>query len=398
VNLRSVDEHRRAVVDVLAMHPARRIPVEDAFGRVLAADLLARIPLPPFDNSAMDGYAVRSIDVATASPTTPVLLRVVADIPAGRMDRVVLPPRTAARIMTGAPIPGGADAVVPVEGTDGGLDHVAIGESAREGRHVRRSGEEIAASALVARAGVLITEVHVGLLSALGETTVSVYPAPRVLVVSAGDELVAPGQRTQAGQIYASNGAMLAAAVRACGAEPVRARLLRDDPAAFIAEIDRHVGDIEVIVTAGGISAGAYEVVKTALAGRGVEFVSVAMRPGMPQGVGCYAGVPVAALPGNPVAAWMSFEVFVRPALRRAMRHPVPDRPVVEVTLGAALSSNAGRRQFIAASYHESGHLARPLTGPHGLPSLATASCLLDIAEDVTHLPAGADARAWLLR
>ena len=223
------------------------------------------------------------------------------------------------------------------------------------------------------------------------------FPGPRVLVLTAGDELVLPGCALQPGQIYASNDVMIAAAIRAAGAEPARAPVLKDEPDELRREIECRGHGVDLIVTVGGISAGAYEVVKSALGGRGVEFVNVAMRPGSPQGVGRYQGVPVVALPGNPVSAWSSFEVFVRPALLRAIRHPRPERRVVDVVLSAPLTSVAGHRHFVPGCYDESDGTAHPVASARGLTGLSTANCLFDVPEAVTAIPVGGSVEARLL-
>ncbi len=227
--------------------------------------------------------------------------------------------------MTGAPVPDGATAVVPVEATDGRTDVVTITVPSVEGRHIRRAGEDVAAGTTVLRAGQVVTPAVVGLAAALGLHALSVIPRQRVLVISTGSELVAPGAALRPGQIYESNSLMLAAAIREAGADVVAAVTASDDVAQFTAVLDRYAAESDLIITSGGVSAGAYEVVKDAFgrAGdQGVEFVKVAMQPGMPQGAGRVAGTPIVTVPGNPVSALVSFEVFIRPALRSAMGLP----------------------------------------------------------------------------
>ena len=345
---RSVEEHRAAVAELLAPLPVERVPLGRARGRVLAEALVAGIALPPFDNSAMDGYAVRAADVAGATEVDPRELPVTADIPAGRTDVPPLAPGTAHRIMTGAPLPAGADTVVQVEHTDGGLDRVRVLRAPAAGTSVRRAGEDVVAGQVVLPAGTVLGAPQIGVAAAVGAASLPVRRRPTVLVLSTGSELVAPGTPLQLGQIYESNGPMLAAAVEDAGGVADLLRFVPDDVAHLHRVLDDRLaaGTVDLVLTSGGISAGAYEVVKEALAGRGVEFVKVAMQPGGPQGVGRVGGVGVVALPGNPVSSHVSFEVFVRPVLRAALGHPHPERPRVTAALAAPLTSTAGRRQY----------------------------------------------------
>ncbi|OBJ32007.1 gephyrin-like molybdotransferase Glp [Mycolicibacter heraklionensis] len=405
--MRSVEEHQRAVAELIQARPPVTVALADAEGLVLAADVIAPISLPVFDNSGMDGYAVLTDDIANATPESPVSLPVTEDIPAGRTDIPTLTPGTAHRIMTGAPIPYGADGVIPVEATDGGIDVVQINAATAKGRHIRRAGGDVAEGATVLWAGQLVSAPAAGLASALGLPELTVRPRQRVLVISTGSELIKPGTPLAPGQIYESNGVMLSAAVRDAGAEVVAAVTVADDTAAFTDVLDRYGvrdGAVDLVITSGGVSAGAYEVVKDVFGrdgDQGVHFVKVAMQPGMPQGIGRVgspgSGAAIITLPGNPVSAQVSFEVFVRPALRRAMGMSKPDRPRRTAVLSEKLVSPAGKRQFRRGLLnYETGTVTN--YGPpasHHLRYLASANCLLDIADEVTELPVGTEVEVW---
>jgi len=398
--MRSVEEHQRVVASLIGARSPVEVPVTEAGGLVLADDVVAPISLPVFDNSAMDGYAVRAADIDGASAATPVTLPVAEDIPAGRTDRLTLAAGTAHRIMTGAPVPAGAEAVVPVESTDAGVSVVRIRATARPGQHVRRAGEDVTTGTVVLRAGHLVGPAALGLIAALGVARLRVIPPQRVLVISTGSELVAPGTPLQPGQIYESNAVMLAAAVRAAGAQVTGVATCGDDVGQFRAVLDEYAGLADVVLTSGGVSAGAYEVVKDAFEagpGSGVEFVKVAMQPGMPQGCGTLAdGRSIVTLPGNPVSALVSFEVFIRPALRAAMGL-APHRPRRTAVLAEALTSPSGKRQFRRGVCDDGSGTVTSYGPPasHHLRWLASANCLLDIGEDVTSIAAGEQVDLW---
>jgi molybdopterin molybdotransferase len=395
--VRTVEEHRAVVTGLLSPLPVEEVALGEAHGRVLARDVLARVALPGFDNSAMDGYAARWAEVAGAARTS-VRLPVAEDIPAGRADVVPLAPGTVHRIMTGAPLPPGADVVVPVELTDAATDVVEIRDAPPAGSHLRAAGEDIAAGAVALSAGTPLGAAQLGLAAAVGVSTVSVRRRPRVLVLSTGSELVEPGQPLLPGQIYESNSMLLAAAVEEAGGEPRRLHFVPDDVDQFLTTVRAELATADLLITSGGVSAGAYEVVKDAFHELGtVEFVKVAMQPGGPQGAGTVDGVPVVTLPGNPVSSFVSFEVFVRPALRRAMGHAFPDRLRVPARLAGPLRSPAGRRQFLRGRYD--GEQVSQVGGPgsHLVAHLARANSLVVVPEDVTELPAGAEVDVILI-
>jgi molybdopterin molybdotransferase len=397
---RSVEEHRAVVAALLGPTDVVELPLAEARGKVLAEAVTAAIALPPFDNSAMDGYAVRAAELARV----PVRMPVATDIPAGRTEVPPLEPGTVARIMTGAPMPAGADAVVPVELTDGGVDTVEIRETPEVGRHVRTLGEDVFAGTEVLAAGTVLGAAQIGVAAAVGRATLPVRRPPHVLVLSTGSELVAPGEPLAPGQIYESNGAMLAAAVRDAGATAEQLRFVPDDVEEFRKVLgSRIVEGVDLVLTSGGVSAGAYEVVKDALTGHGVEFVRVGMQPGGPQGAGIVefgeVACPVVTLPGNPVSSQVSFEVFVRPVLRRAMGHPCPDRPIVTARSRDSLSSPVGKRQFrrgtLDAVDGTVGEIGSPAS--HMLAALARADCLFVVPEDWAAVEVGDELDVWLL-
>jgi molybdopterin molybdotransferase len=395
--MRSVDEHQRVVAALIGPRAPVAVAIADSLGLVLAEDVVAPLSLPGFDNSAMDGYAVVADDIAGASEEQPVMLPVAEDIPAGRTDPLTLKPVTAHRIMTGAPLPSGATAVVPVEVTDGATDTVAIRATAPAGQHIRRAGEDVEAGTTVLRAGQVVTPAVLGLAAALGLAELTVVPRQRVVVMSTGSELVAPGTPLKPGQIYESNAVMLAAAAKDAGAQVTTAPMTSDDVDEFRTVLDRHAGEADLIITTGGVSAGAYEVVKDALSAAGVEFVKVAMQPGMPQGAGRIGDTPIITLPGNPVSALVSFEVFIRTPLRAAMGLPHPQRPRLTAELKEDLKSPSGKRQFrrgvLADDKAEVSSYGPPAS--HHLRWLASSDCLLEIDEDVVELAAGSAVRVW---
>jgi molybdopterin molybdotransferase len=392
--VRTVEEHQAVVAALLPPVPEEEVELAAAHNRVLARDVTARVALPGFDNSAMDGYAARWSEVAAP----PVRLPVADDIPAGRTDVRPLAAGTVQRIMTGAPLPAGADVVVPVELTDGGTGTVEIRDAPAAGTHLRAAGEDIAAGAVALTAGTPLGAAQLGLAAAVGARTVWVRRRPRVLVLSTGSELVEPGAPLLPGQIYESNSALLVAAVEDAGGTARRLHFVPDDVDQFLATVRAELASADLLVTSGGVSAGAYEVVKDAFRELGtVEFVKVAMQPGGPKGAGTVDGVPVVTLPGNPVSSFVSFEVFVRPALRRALGHATPGRLRAPATLTAPLRSPAGRRQFLRGRYD--GEQVSQVGGPgsHLVAHLARANSLVVVPEDVTELPAGAEVDVILI-
>lgn len=345
----AVSTHLAAILSAAEPLAAEQRPLAHARGRVLRHPVHAAVDVPGFDNSAMDGFAVRFADVETV----PATLRVVADLPAGTSRNPALRSGEAARIMTGAPVPTDATAVVPLEDTRRGLDgslsetEVLIAPR-RPGAHVRRRGSDTPAGAVVVPAGVRLTAARIAAIAASGTASVEIAPAPRIAVISTGSELVAPGMPLAHGQIPESNSFLLAGLAEEAGAEVVLRTSVGDEgdgPRASIAEAERLGAD--VVVFSGGVSAGAYEVVKNSL-GDLLSFVQVAMQPARPQGFGrTPAGTLVFGLPGNPVSAAVSFEVFVRPALRALEGEIRDDRAAVRVPLAEGWRVRADRLQYV---------------------------------------------------
>jgi molybdopterin molybdotransferase len=401
--MKTVDEHISDILDSVAVLPARRLPLAAAHGCALATDVRATIALPGFDNSAMDGYAVRAADVEQASPDAPVRLPVTGEIAAGAALPDLVAPGTAVRIMTGAPFPPGADTVIQLEWTDGGTETVAVHQPARRGLHIRRAGEDVTPGSLVLRAGSVLGSAQIGLLAAINVARPPVRPRPRVAVLSTGSELVAVGNAVGPGQIVDSNSHAVAAAAREAGCEVRRLTDVPDDPAQFEAALRAILPEVDAVVTTGGVSVGAHDVVKQVLAATGeVRFERIAMQPGQPQGFGVIDGVAVFTLPGNPVSALVSFELFVRPALRRMRGLTGPGRPRPVVTVAERLTSPPAKRSFprvLVGRGADGGLVAHSAggQGSHHLSAAAGANALLVVPEEVTVVEPGDQLTAILL-
>jgi molybdopterin molybdotransferase len=394
----SVEEHLAGILSGVSPMPRASVRLEDAAQLVLAEPVSAAVDVPSFDNSSMDGYAVRRADLLETSEATPVVLPVVADLAAGTDQNPVLAPGTAARIMTGAPVPDGADAVVPIEATDQGTTQVAIRETPEPGAFVRRIGSDVRVGEVVVAAGTLLTARQLAAAAAVGRGSVVVHRAPRVGIISTGSELVLPGDTLRRGQIYDSNSQLLAAAVIEAGGIAVRIGSVPDDDDLLRAVLADRAGDVDAFVLSGGASVGAYDVVKAVLSPLpSMRFSSVRMQPGKPQGSGHWTdGTPVFALPGNPVSSFVSFEVFVRPALQKMLGRSDLQRPRTEAIVASGWRSPDGRRQFMPATVDtgKDGMLmVRPATGggsgSHLVTRLAVATALAIVEEDVTDVREG---------
>jgi molybdopterin molybdotransferase len=357
------------------------VPLEAAEGGVLAADVTASVPLPSFDNSAMDGYAVRASDLAAATEDRPVRLPVRGEIAAGDTGTYQVDDGTCLRIMTGALMPAGADAVVPVEWTDGGSAVAAFSRPVPVGNALRHRGDDVAQGATLLTAGSQVASVQLALLAAAGQGGVLVRPRPRVAVVSTGNELAEPGTPLVPGRIWESNSYMLAAAARA--------------PDAVLSTLEALLPDADLLITSGGVSMGGeHDVVKAALSKLGtVTFRKVAMQPGMPQGFGTLGPdhTPLFTLPGNPVSAYVSFVLFVTPALRKLQDLPPERQRLLTAALTDPVRSPEGRRSYLRGMLDDARETVVPLTGQssHQLGALAQANALIIVPEQVTRLEAG---------
>lgn len=395
-DLVTVDEHRARILEAIEPLAAYPQPLMEALGLPVAEDVVATVSLPSFDNSAMDGYAVRHADVATASDEAPVHLPVVGEIGAGQAQLLALAPGTAAKIMTGAPVPAGADSVVPYEWTDRGVAQVTISRAPTYAQHVRPAGDDVEVGDMLVTEGTVLGPRHVGLLASVGRATVRARPRPRVVVVSTGSELREPGGVLGHDSIYDGNSFLLAAAARRAGAVAYRVGIVPDEPRAFLDAIEDQLVRADLVVTSGGVSQGDYDVVKEALAPLGtVWFGGVAMQPGKPQGFG-HVGedrTPIFTLPGNPVSSYISFEQFVVPAIRKMVGRTPYVRPTTNARLTHDLRSPDARRQFARASYSvESGGPAVTPVGGHGshlIGDLAQSDALVVVPEGVGSVAAG---------
>ena len=393
----SVDDYREGILAGLEPLDPITLPLADSHGCVLAEDVVAQWPLPSFDNSSMDGYAVIAGDVSSAAEASPVTLTVIDDVPAGSRADVALRPGCAVRIMTGAPIPSGTDCIVPVEVTDAGTDSVEIRERVDPGSYIRRAGEDVIIGDVVVRAGTLLSSRQLAVIAAVGRGHVVVYPRPRVAVLSTGSELVEPGTPLSKGMISDSNSFLLVSAANEAGAQAYRVPPVPDDAEAFSAAISDQLHRADLILTSGGVSMGAYDTVKEVFSSYGtVEFIKVAMHPGMPQGHGVVGEsdderIPVITLPGNPVSSYISFQNFVRPAINKLRGLGSTDRPRRAAEVTKPLDSPQSKRQFARGRFLDDGRV-EPVgggQGSHVIGGLAQADCLIVIPEGVAHVNAG---------
>lgn len=386
------EEARRIELAAVGEKSAGRVPLGEAQGCTLAEAVYSHDAIPPFDNSAMDGYAVRTHDLKKDST----VLRVIEDIPAGTTPKAALCPGTCARIMTGAPIPEGADAVAPVEWTERVGDHeVRIERAPEPGQYVRPAGEDVQDGEHVFRAGEVVTPPVVGMLATLGMAEVPVRIPPRVAVIATGDELVTPDAELAPGQIRNANGPALAAQVRAAGGVPLSPFLARDDEADIRRVVETAL-EADVLIFSGGVSVGDYDYVKQVLDEMGIEmqFWKVRQRPGKPLAFGTLRGKPVFGLPGNPVSSAMCFEQHVRPALAKMLGRKQIVRPRHPAVLDAPTAKAAGLHHFArgVTSFDGEGRLRVRDTGPQGsnlYSSVVQANCIMHLPEEMAEATAG---------
>jgi molybdopterin molybdotransferase len=394
--MRSVDEHLSRIFEVVQPLPPYEQPLLDALGLPLCEDITSTIDLPGFDNSAMDGYACRFADVEHASRDDAVTLPVVGESAAGQTKAYGLSPGQAVKIMTGAPLPTGADAVVPIEWTDGGRATVTISQAPRLGEHVRPRGQDVHAGDALLAEGTVLGPREVMILAATGYARILARPRPRVVVISTGSELREPGTSLGFDSIFDANSFALAAAARQADAIAYRVGIVSDDPQELSDALSDQLVRADVVVTSGGVSKGDYDVVKDVLSRLGtVEFSEVAMQPGKPQGFGAIGDddTPIFTLPGNPVSAYVSFEVFVLPAIRRMMGRTPYRRPLVQATCTASITSPRGRRQFVRGLFDVTadGAQVTPVGGhgSHLIGSLSRSNCLIDLSEATAEVDEG---------
>ena len=428
----SVAEHLDRVLSAVIALPPVTLPLADALGRTLVSEVIAHVDVPSFDNSAMDGYAVCQADVAGATADSPVSLTVVADLPAGASQNPSLQAGQAARIMTGAPMPNDADCVVPVEDTDqhggandaGGSGTVRIFAAPQPAAHIRHVGTDARAGETVLRAGIVLNARDLSAAAATGSSELTVIPAPRVAVLSTGSELRRPGEPLERGQIHDSNSLLIASMVKECGGDPVLVGSVPDDEESLRAVFSEHAPHVDAFITSGGVSVGAFDVVKAVLAPLRVWFGPVRMQPGKPQGFGQWpdapgdsataeptgstatgstvtgstatSGTPIFALPGNPVSVFVSFEQFVRPALMKMQGRVDVQRPTLKAAAVMSWRSPTGRAQFMPAVVETlpDGQLTvRPASeggsGSYLVASLAGANALATVPESVTEVREG---------
>ncbi|MGT2425108.1 molybdopterin molybdotransferase MoeA [Amnibacterium kyonggiense] len=384
---RTVDEHAGRIAALvgptLARPDSEQVPLAAALGRVTSEPVTTAGPLPPFRNAQMDGYAARSADVRR----TPVVLPVDGVVPAAASAAQTLAEGHLLKVMTGAPVPEGADCVVPVEQTaeeDGG---VRILRTVEPGAFVREAGSDALPGTVVVPAHTHLAPRHVAAAAAAGVAEVAVRRRPRVAVIATGAEVVPPGAPLALGQVHDVNGVTLAALAQEAGAEVVLVDLTPDDPGAFERTLQRAVGAADLVLTAGGVSKGDFEVVRQVLEPLGADVTEIAMQPGGPQGFASVRGVPVVCLPGNPVSAQVSFTVFLRPLLRGAVG--LPPIPAVSMTLAAAVHSPKGKRQWLRGVVKAGSVYPVGGAGSHLVVAMAGADVLIDVPADADFVGAG---------
>ncbi len=394
----SVNEARAMILSATRPLPARAVPLSAALDCVAAADVVSPRNLPAWDNSAMDGYAVRSADVGGATENSPIHLRVAGEVAAGTAATTPVGPHTCIRIFTGAPLPSGADAVVMQEDTRPHHEgYIAVLEAVVAGENIRRAGDDVRAGDVVVRAGTVFGPAQVGLAAAVGQAEVAVHPRPRVGVLVTGAEVVEPGRRVEAGQIYDSNSFLIGGLVQRAGGEWVNLGIADDTREALTEKLEYALAECDVVITSGGVSVGEYDLVKDVLRDLGCQqqFWKVAMKPGKPFVFGTRDHRLVFGLPGNPVSAAVTFLLLARPALLRLRGLTDLDLPRL-TGVAAADFVNDGERPHYLRAWYEGGKVT-PLArqGSHVISSLTQANCLVEVPPCRT-IPAGTTVTAQL--
>jgi molybdopterin molybdotransferase len=392
--VKSVDQHLADLLNLARPLAPIELPLLDAQGSVLAEDVVAPHDLPQWDNSSMDGFAVRTTDFEGSEG--PYRLRLTGEVAAGAAGIPFVESGTCVRIMTGAPFPPSADAVVPVEATEEVGEEVVFTERPAPGQFVRLRGSDVTSGTVVLSEGMRLHATHTGMAAAVGRERLLVRPHPRVVVISTGDELVEPGQSLEHGQIFDANSWMLTAAAREAGAIAYRVPFVPDDPHRFTQVVEDQLVRADLVITSGGVSKGAYDIVKSVLGSLGdVHFDEVAMQPGKPQGYGTIGpdSTPIVSLPGNPVSAYVSFEVFVRPMIRQMLGLERIHRPIVRAVLKRDATAPAGKRAYLRATLavEDGRYVVEAMEGQssHLLGGLVDANALIIADEQLEHLPAG---------
>jgi molybdopterin molybdotransferase len=398
-------EAARRILTEVRRQPALRLPLDDALDGVLAEDIVSPLDIPAWTNSAMDGYAARGEDVRGASEEHPVRLRVIEHIPAGAFPTRPLGPGEVARIFTGAPLPQGADTVIRQEDTDQGAETVTIVRDRDVGVNIRRAGEDIARGRTVLAAGTALGPAHLGVLASLAVSHPLVYRRPRVAILGSGDEIVdvdQPEEILSGRKTASSNTHTLLALVRQSGGEPINLGIARDTPANLREHLERAL-DADLLVTTAGISVGEHDYLRPVLEelGADLRFWKLRMRPGAPVGFGLLERVPWVGLPGNPVSTMVTFELFVRPAIRKMCGHALPFRRSVPVRTAEPIRLKPKLQHFLRGIVRETPDgLEARLTGPQGsgiLTSMVLANALLVVPEGQFETPAGATVEAIVL-
>jgi molybdopterin molybdotransferase len=398
----SVEDALNQILEVIVPLCREKVSILDSIGRVIGEDIYANRNIPPRDNSAMDGYALRWEDTRGASISKPVILKVIEDIPAGTIPRKSIGSGESSRIMTGAPMPDGANAVVRVEDTEKDGQRVKVFVKAKEGQDIRPAGEDVREGELVISQGDVIRPAEIGMLAALGRSFISVYQRPLVAVVATGDELVDIDENPTSWQIISSNSYSIAAQIIDCGAVPLQIGIAKDKRDDLVAKFQAALR-ADIIISSGGVSVGDYDLVKDVMkeVGNQMKFWQVAMRPGKPLAFGSMNGIPVFGLPGNPVSSMVSFEQFVRPSILKMMGHKNLFRRIVRATLKDDITKKEGTRHFIRALVnYENGRYFATTTGEQGsgiLKSMVMANGLIILPEHAAYVKKGEEVSIQLI-